>query len=258
MSSQSTYELIESYLEGKLEGEVLEKFEQRLQSDQDFAEQFALFNQVDRVLEDKGALDFQKMVQEQGTLFLQKESSSETSEGKVLNIFSNRKNWLIAATLLFLVISSLVLWNNSNTNLSGPALYAQHFETYNLNQAVRSGAAEEGDFEKALNAFQKADYLQASQLLENLSKTKQSDMLLSFSLAQAYLNQKPAKFAAAKDALQKIIADGKSIYTPKAKWYLALILIHEESNVEAKKLLEDVAKSGDQFGAKAKTLLKEL
>ncbi len=259
MSSQSIYEKIEAYLEGKLTEEERKAFEAQLASDPKLAEKVSLYKNIDQVIEDQSTLDFQKLVQEQGTIFLQNEQKETAGEQSPIR-FLSRRSLLIAASLLILVISIVLIYQNVNNQdkLSGPELYAHNFDTYNLNQSLRSQVSRLTDFQNGIKAYQSQDYDLAVNIFEDLAQNDSDDIVLAYCLAQAYLNQQPAQFAKAKASLRKIIVEGGSIYVPKAKWYLALIHLQEEALVEAKNLLEEVAQSDDQFGAKAKQVLGQL
>lgn len=256
MSSQSTYENIEAYLDGTLTGDQLKAFEEQLQSDKELASQLALFQNVDQAIGDKATLNFQKMVAAQGEKFLHNTSGQVKNESKVIR-FS--RPWAIAAALLALIVSAMIFWNIQSADPpSTEALFAQNFETYPLNQSVRGGSTDNSVLKIGVQQYQGKDYLAAAQTFEPLAQADQSDMLVAFCLANAYLNQEPPQFDFAKRELQRIIDDGVNIYVLRAKWYLALIFLKEGNIEKTKSLLKAVAQSGDSLGQKAKTLLKDL
>ncbi len=223
---QEIYETIEAYLNGTLTGDALTEFEQRLKSEPDLAAQVQLFQNMDDALNDQPALDFQKIVQMEGAAFLQKAAAPPA---KVRRIGWSRKQWAIAATLLFLVVSAALFWKMQSTDISsGDELFAQHFETYTLNEGLRGEEDENVDFKKGIQQYRLKNYGLAAETFNTLAENAPQDMVLAFCLANAYLNQSPPQTDLAQQQFQKIIADGSSIYTPTAKWYMALTLLKKE------------------------------
>jgi len=247
MSNKDTYEKIEAYLSGTLQGAELTAFERAIREDKALSKQVRLFRDMDTVLSDKATLDFQKMVAAEGNAFLNpKEKKKEPA--RLLRYPSFR---MAAAAVLLLIASAAGL-------LSGSELFAQHFETYPLNPDMRSGDAGQSTFEQGIEQYQSKDFIAAAQIFQELSQTDNQDMSLAFCLANAYLNQIPPQLDLASEALQKIISNGESVYVPKAKWYQAMILLKKEDTVAAKKLLEDLVEISGNLSRQAEEVLKDL
>ena len=256
MSLQNTYETIEAYLNGTLSAVDSKEFEQRLESDQELLEQLRLFQNINTAVKDKPLLNFQDIVRSEGEAFLAKETSGAAL---VRPINWPRRLLGIAASLLVLLASIFLIWKMQPGPLSGEELYVQNFETYPLNQSInRSGEEGPSKFKSGVTQYQAENFVLAAQAFQELAIANDQDMVLAFCLANTYLNLNPPKFDSAEQQFQKIIEDGASIYVPKAQWYLALILLQKEDLKQAEGLLQEVAKSGDQFGVQAKALLKEL
>ncbi len=257
MTIQDRYEIIEAYINGQLTGAELSDFEAKLQSDSDLAAQVLLFKDIDAGLSDKSVLDFQALVHSEGEAFLQKNTSTEAA---VKKIGWSRSFLGIAATLLVLVVSTFIYWQiNSGKTLSGKALYAQHFDTYTLNQSIRSNdTAEDPTFQIAVEQYRSEDFKAATATFQKLATNAEQDMVLSFCLAYAYLNQKTPQFDLAQAQFQKIIDEGQSIYVHRAKWYLALIYLEKEERSKAETLLKDLANSPNKIGQQAAAVLKDL
>ena len=257
MSNQETFEQIEAYLNGALTGVELADFETRLKSDQQLADQVLLFQEIDQAVGDQSALHFQQLVKSEGDDFLAKQN---TQKNTPKSISLPRRYLAIAATLLVLVVSLLLYWNiNTSAFISGKALYAQNFETYNLHKNLRSeSTTDNAVFKLAIEQYQARDFNAASTSFQQLATDAPEDQVLAFCLGNAFLNQQPPKLDLAKAQFQKIIDDGESIYVIRAKWFNALILIESEQFKLAESLLEEVATTQDNLGQKAKSLLQKI
>ncbi len=257
MIPQDILETIEAYLEGTLTGADRSDFEARLQRDPDLAAQVLLIKDIDRAMSDQVTLDFQKLVQSEGNAFQQKEVSKEKQIKKI-----GRWRFLtgIAASLLVLVLCTFLFWKmNSAEPPSGNALFAQHFETHTLNPSIRSNeAVETSSFLAAVEQYKAKDFSAAALTFQQLAANDQQDVILSFCLANAYLNQTPPQLSLAQAEFQKVIAEGQSVYVARAKWYLALIYLKNDATSEAVVLLKELAQSSNNLGEQAAAVLKDL
>lgn len=254
MSAEERQEQIDAYLNGELQAEQLKAFEEALQSDEVLRSEVTLLKNIEVVIQDKSALAFQKMVQEQGQLFLQEEVPSTAKVRKI-----GTRQWAIAATFLLLVVSGVLFWSKfSDSTISGPELFAENFTVYRLNTEMRSGNTTITSFEEGIAQYQSGHYSTASEIFAQLLIANPQDMVLAFCLANAYLNQTPPQLVAAQPLFERIISDGESIYVPRAQWYLALLFLQKEEIEKAKELLLQVATSGDSYADQANDILSKL
>lgn len=257
MLSQKLYKTITAYLEGKLSGTELSDFEAKLQANPDLAKEVSFLKEIDVAVSDQSVLQFQELVRKEGETFKQEQNPKAAP---VKKLRPSRFYLGIAASLLFLIGSVFLFWKYSATTpLSGQELFAQHFETYDLDQSMRGEAATTNVlFQTAIQQYQAKDFSAASNSFQQLVTDDPKDMVLSFCLANAYLNQATPSLDLAATQLRKIIADGESIYVLRSKWYLAMIFLEQEELAAAKKLLQELTPSPDHLGKKANDLLKEL
>ena len=221
MSDQNSYEKIEAYLNGELTGAERSDFEQQLQTDKALAQQVLLFEEMDTALKDRSATNFQRLVEEQGNVYLNKPKEEEEDKPIIRKI--NWQRYISIAAIFTLLISALFIWKNQlNADLSNDELFTKHFETYNLNESLRGDESADEKFNRAIQKYQSQAYEESSNILQELVAENSANTIFSFSLGQSCLNQKPANLNLAKTQFKKIIAEGNSIYVPAAKWYLAL------------------------------------
>ncbi len=260
MSTQDLYEKIEAYLSDSLSASERLDFEAKLQADPALAAEVELMKEMDIAISDKPILDFQKLVQSEGEAFQKKHKAKEAPIKQIAK--RNSRFYIgIAASLLFVIASIFFLWNNqSSSQLSGKELFAQHFDTYDLNQNLRgSDSVDETAFEASIQQYQNKDYNAATTSFQQQVASAPNDMVLSFCLANAALNQNPPAVKLAEDQFRKIITNGESIYVLRSKWYLSLILLEKEKTAEAKTLLKELEQSPDNnLAQKAKAVLRDL
>lgn len=263
MSDQDTYEKIEAYLEGTMEGADLEAFKQDLLVNEALAEKVRLFRDMDKVLSDNVTLDFQKMIAEEGKRFLNqapvptKQTGEPVRQARLIRYPRMR---MVAAAIAAILVSAVALWVvQSNNSLSGQQLFAQHFETHSLNSSMRSiDASSSSSFEQGIEQYKTKDFVAAAQTFETLLKTDNEDIPLNFCLGNAYLNQSSPQLEKASAIFQKIIDHGENVYVPRAQWYQALIALHKEDMEAAKKRLNELTKASGKLGTQAKDLLENL
>ena len=263
--SEETYNQIEAYLEGSLtQGEKAE-FEHQMESNEDLAQEVELVKRVDTMIRDQGALELQKTMNEIDSSFFEEEEEEESpklrtsTSPRIIGSWT-RRTWAIAASFLFFAIGALLIWQmQSNSVASGEELFAQYYETYDLNQTVRGdNDSSNVDLKKGIQQYQSKDFGAAVQTFLPLAAAQPQNDVAVFCLANAYLNQNPSKLNLAKQQFERITTNNVTIYVPKAQWYLALIALKEKDTSQAKVLLKEVVASGDDLKGKAEELLEEL
>ena len=251
MLAQDKYEKIEGYLNKTLSEEDMKAFEREMQADSDLAEEVRLFADIDKAIIDTPALNFQRMVKEQGELFL-KEEKHEEATVRTMNI--KPYQWAIAAAVVLLIVSTVILLNRKTTKeLSVEELLAQ---TYPIEVDRSSLENDSTDKAKAIKHYQNKEFDQAAGLFQQLADENPQDMESIFYLANAYLNQK--EFDKAQKEFEKIIKDNESLLVEDSRWYLALIFLHQEQIEKAKAELEILAGSSRRWGTKAGKILEQL
>ncbi|MCB0844854.1 MAG: tetratricopeptide repeat protein, partial [Bacteroidetes bacterium] len=224
MSAQDKYEKIEGYLNKTLSEEDMKAFEREMQADSALAEEVRLFADIDKAIIDTPALNFQRMVKEQGELFL-KEEKHEEATIRTMNI--KPYQWAIAAAVVLLIVSTVLLLNRKTPEqLSGKELFAQNIEPYSLDGELRGQGNDSTEKAKAIKHYQNKEFDQAAGLFQQLADENPQDMESIFYLANAYLNQK--EFDKAQKEFEKIIKDNESLLVEDSRWYLALIFLHQE------------------------------
>ncbi len=251
---------IEAYLSGDDTPEDRRSFKQTIDTDPQLANEVKLWQNVDDALSNESTLDFQQKVTDAGKDYL---AATGSPTAKIRRMGISRRLLSIAAGVLVLVASSVLIWQlNQDDPTSGQELYAANFTPYQIvPETVRSTEElllSSSKLSKGLIEYQEKDFTAAAATFESLLPDYEDSMNLVFPLANAYLNQQPARTSLAAEQFQRVIDNDQSAYVPRAKWYLALIRIQEEDFAAAKSLLEEVKAYGGKTGQRAEALLKSL
>lgn len=257
--SEEIYDKIEAYLNKTMNETELIDFEQQLENSEELRAEVDLFQRIDTVMYDKDALNLQKTMDEIGASFFLPEETEVADNAPRIGAWSRQK-WTIAASFLVFVVSALLIWQiQPNSSASNEELFAQYYETYDLNRNVRgNGDSSNAALKAGIQQYKSKDFAAAVQTFLPLATAQPQNDIAIFSLANAYFNQNPPKLDLAKQQFKKITDANATVYVPKAQWYLALIALKKGNLEQAEKLLKKVVASGDDIAKKAGNLLKEL
>lgn len=224
------------YFEGTLSNLELKEFNTLLINDNDFKEAF----------------EFEKELQE--TLVLNDREQLKKEMQLWDNIPSKRrfKPWQIAASLLILLGTSLLLFFNSQSN-STEKLYASYFEPYrNIVQPIVRGEHKDDIQFKAFEAYETKDYKNAILHFNEILKEK-PNATISFYKANALMQLNKAN-----QAIIILEANIKNADTLQGRnlWYLALAYL-KNNNIDASKKTLNLLLSQSNFKTKEATVLIE-
>ena len=260
MSQEIDIEKIEQYLSGALSGQELVAFEKALSSNEELAKQVQLMRDFDLVLADEKAIEVQEKIQGIGQdFFTQEQMPSNVKEEPIKRLPFYRRPLAIAASILFIITAGALIWqmNTGSSSLSNEELFAQYYSVEKMNPTLRGDQQTDSLYQSAITQYKNKEYASAINIFNTLLQNDTDNLQFIYGLANAYLNDQ--QLANAEIQFRKIIADGKSIMTPKSIWYLALIKLKEGKVEEARKQLEQLRKTEDlQLIKQANALLKTL
>lgn len=247
--NQETYEQIERYLQGALEGEELLRFERALDEDAALAEEVKLQRSVSNLLSEEGVGELdQKLSELRGEY---------AAEGPKLLPF--RKMWFVAAAVLVLGIAYIGFFKTAGL-IDGEQLYISYFEPYPADNAVRSQGADSTQIDQlktALDAYSKGDLEEAARGFLGYLYLQETDARASFYLGVTLLSQGYADKAEA--TLGAVAERSDSIYSDPARWYYALSLIRQGKRSSARKELQKLSRNAKgKFRKLADDLIEEL
>ncbi len=239
------HQLLQDYLDGKLDPEATIAFEQRIASDPGLSEEVRLLRQMRDTYkpEDEQVIALRQTLKEVRT--------EQPTGGAVKTHDLPRRNfrWLGLAAALLLLVSFFFLL----PRFSGPTdLYATYADHAPLSLTTKSGSTDQIAAQLQA-AFNEGDYQKALPLSETyLTQVPNAyDVMLARGISQLELGQ----YREAIDAFNKL--QQVDLRINKASWYLAMTYLKMGKKDMAKNLLEAiVAEKGYNF-ERAKVLLGE-
>lgn len=239
---QETYELIEAYLKGRLEGETLANFERTLQEDESLREEVELQRSVHQLLEEE---DVQRL--DETLTDIRAEYMLEHGP----QLWPFRKIWFAAAAVFVLAIAYIGFFR-TGTGLSDQNLYQAYFEPYPADVTVRADedSTSISQLERALLAYESEEYQQA---LEELNSINNITTRGRFFQGLSYLALKQTERALSP--LEEVSDDSNSVYAHPAIWYRALARLQLENRAAAISLLTQLSQ---EASGKYRNLATEL
>ena len=251
---QRTYEAIENFLKGDLEGKELSDFKNKLQSDNDFAKQVEFHQQLEEAITtEPDELNFRQLLKNEGENYLAKNSP------KVTRKFS--RFWIAAAAIVVVLIGAWLIRSNifgqSNTRES---LFAQHFKPPVILLQDRSTQSSlEKQIEMGYRAYKNKDFAQAATILNQVLSVNQAKMETYYFTAISNLALENGDLQLAINQLDKVIEEGQSRYIYGARWYKALALLKMDNKEGAAKELEILKEKGQgKYRGMAVELLRKI
>jgi hypothetical protein len=238
------YEIIEKYLNKELSSTELDEFNKKLNTDDNFKQEVALYKEVNLSLKNKyknlqKEEDLKVSLKGIGNKHFQKEEKS-TKSIPLKSYFLR-----ISSIAAILIISFFLLKPQTS-------LYDQFAEHSNLEIQVKGD-----NDESLLNAaelYNTKSYTEVIPVFKEYLKSNPTDYEIQMSLGIALLETDKSKEAF---LIFEIIYKQDNVFKNKATWYLALVNVKTDRKEIAKVYLESIPK--DSFYAKkAKKLLNKL
>ena len=216
------HDLIDSYFENSLSPKEQKIFNDLLQNNSDFKNEFQFQKDLKQVIAIKQQEDLKSTLVE-----------IESRSQKNSTLLLIPKKWMIAASLL--IIASIGTWGiKNNFYPSNEAIYADYFEaSRNTVQPVVRGENLNTIEYRAFVAYESQNYHKAINLFNSVKNPEEA--YIDFYKGLCYMSiNKPEEAINLLEPLSKISTmEGKNKdFNEKAKWYLALsyIKINEDQN----------------------------
>ncbi|RRQ50706.1 hypothetical protein DZC72_09310 [Maribacter algicola] len=232
--------LIQRYFSNSLTQEEKAFFDDLIQNDKEFKNQFDF------------ELDLQKVIGESHRTELKSklkgfEKEVTTSSKSTKSIKTYRK-WLVAASILILIGFGYLQFSNPNLN----TLYDENFQVYpNAEVSITRGEEAESLERKAFIAYETEDYEQALQLFSEMPE----QLYIDFYKAQCHL--KLEQYSKAIELLNLNISN-KAKYIPESYWYMSMAYLKMGDRENAKNSLMYLVAHFDYRKERAKELISRL
>jgi tetratricopeptide (TPR) repeat protein len=243
-------EQIVNFFSGELNADELQAFQQRLQTDKDFADTVKLYEAIHNEMQTN---EEEMELRNNLSRLTQKHFAAKT-ETRIIPIGQSRKKWWIYAAAAAVIVTVLLIFNPwQNKTFSNAALYAQYAIPDDLPGMVR-GSNDDSLLIKATEFFNKKDYAAAIPLLDSITRQNPGEAQLQLSLGICYLQTGNYAFAINKfDTL----ATGESIYKFDAIVWKALALLKQDKRAECIAVLKQIPEAAGNY-KKVEKMIKQL
>ncbi len=217
-------ELIENYLRNELSPEQSLAFNEKRNSDPNWA------NKIDEVKLLTVGLQEASLQQSMNEFHRSIETSKQTGTGKVIR-FNTR--WAVAASVILLV--AVATWLLLPLKDRYEKLYAGYY-TPDPGLLTAMSVSDNYAFEKGMVEYKNEEYEKALETWNALNTSGQPGDTLQYFLGM--VNQALGRDDVAKKHLETIVSDSTQSFYSDACWYLGLILLKEKQTASAKSLIE--------------------
>jgi hypothetical protein len=257
-------EKIIRYLDGEMNGEEKQLFEQELVGDKSLKQSTLLMEEIDRAIHDDEVFAFQAKLKETQELYnainkqdyvVDADSPKEISE-------KSRINWkyaLSAAISLLIVVSTI--WINFSQS-SNDKIFASYYHRYEANyegNEVNNRAAGVSHLSLLINAVQLYDqgnFTSALKQFDEIIKIDADNLVAHFFIGLVSIENK--NYDKAIENLLYVINKKDVAYVEHSEWYLALCYLKKDQTAQALTVLTRIANSNSYYKSKALDLLKKL
>ncbi len=242
-------EIIEGFIDGRLEGEELEKFRAEYNENTGLKAEVKLRKELNEAVGEKDIIELKEKLQA-----IHKDAKTKEIKSLIPNHKKESFYWWragVAVAIVFFLISGLFRFNIYNPDQTYSAFY-QPPEWSNQRSVVRENTflTEAGEY------FSKGDFIRAiksydAALLEN------SDQPL-FYFYKAVSLQNLGQFEPAADHYSKVILHGDNLFIEEAEWYKSLCYIKMNDTGKAKEQLLRIVERKGYYANDAKAVLRKM
>jgi len=249
--SAPDYDKISRYIDGEMDAEELQAFEQLLLQDDELKKGMELYKEVNDTLKDRlhpgeEELALRDTMENLRSKYFSKETHSNQPVAKVIRF--KRFRWAVAAAAA-LVIIAVIVWSPWNQ----PDLYRQYASTEMTSFAER-GAPVETLQKEVTDKFNDKKFAETIPLFERLLKTDSANAFNQFYYAVALLETGQAE----KSRTELIqLYNGGSVFKYDAAFYTALSYLKEKNKDACRDWLNKIPEGVSAY-SKSQDLLKKL
>ncbi|MFD2908811.1 tetratricopeptide repeat protein [Flavobacterium ardleyense] len=238
---EELYIEFEKYLLNEMTTQEQSEFENKLQTDDSFSEQFQIYKETTQFLKlkfSKEAGDFKENVHVIGSSHFGKPARRRSK------VISLQSKWFAVAAMLVVFMGVWYFNQSGNPNFSDYNKYNEaHFiERSDTNQNLVD----------AQTFFNAKDYKKASQSFAKIEDLTNPELQLYYAISLIESDD-----YAKASVLLKNISQGNSVYKEEAIWCSALSSLKQKDYKTCKKQLELISQESEKYN-QAQKLLKEL
>ena len=247
MKTKFDIDVIDRYLEGKLNNEELALFEDRLKTDADFAQDIEIHKMAIKAI----------YLHSRSEL---KHKLNNIHENRMRKSFTLKISYRVAASIaVVFLVSSVLIYMNFSKPTDYTKIFDESFVPYQdmISQQSRGDNTENQPLiNEAMTYYNQKKFDKAALLFEKIIKTKQSNDAVVYYYGICCLGSKENNIAI--ELLSQLANNQSSMFNEQAKWYLALGYLHNKDKEKTIKLLKEIVQNKTFNNEKASELLNRL
>ncbi len=255
---------IEAYISNSMSKEEIHSFEKQLKNDVELKKEVELAKELNHFLKDDvinkhSDTELSKKI----NTFLESEEATglENKLLKVKNEYKtaqvkpkNKKYLLVAASIVFLLISSIGYYFLNQNN--SEKLFTQYYSANDLPSVIKRGNQQDNLIQGVLK-FKESDYTEALKMFDSYKNTD-NNLNPSVYLYAGIANMELELYDKALLEFDKMILSNSIDYS-KGLWFKALLYLKKQDKVNAKIILKKIVENSESFKFKeAEELLRKL
>ena len=245
------FHLIEKYFQGKLNEEELQLFNEKLQSDPSFEQEFRDMKLISDGVKETARHKTLSILQSAEANISKKETTK-------INVSMKRLVSIAASLVVIATVSYFAISSGTGGSLTGDEIYNDYFTHYvNLYSGTeRNNTSLETTTlsARAYNAYDIKDYSTSANLFDKLLEDEKNEFHYLYS---GISNLKSGNTEVAKERFN-IVMNNYSNLQEQAQWYLTLALFKEGSESEATANAASLIASNSSYNRQANKLLADL
>ena len=243
--------LIESYLDGELEGEELKWFRDEINSNPELSGELKLHQEIEHALNEKDIIDLREQLEG-----IHKTVVSETSKYSIKPIKRKRVSVAVASLAVVIIVSFFIYQLHNNT-YSNEKLFIMYYEPYEGISTIRSGDPNTDKMlYQAMKKYESKNYENALILFEQVLAKDSLDLTTNFYTGISAMENR--KYVEAKKPFNRIINHNDNLYIEQAEWYLALCYLITDNTLKARTQFKKIVDNNSFNNCKAKKILTEI
>ena len=240
-------DLFEQYLEGTLEDERVEDFEESLDKNEDFKKEFISYRSLFDGIRYSARRELKTQMDEW---------DEEMSSSHELNKPDKKERsigwYYIAASIAFFIVVGTVLFQSLDRGHQ--RVVAEYYTPFEHISPQTRGAKTEDNLASIYTIYEIGDYDKTIELINQVASVQRTEKL-KFTLANSY--QATERYQAAADLFLELTKSGDQ-YIIESKWYLALCYLSLDQEELAVPLLEELSNMKSARASDALSVLEEL
>lgn len=247
MKTKFDIDMIDRYLEGRLNKEDLILFEERLKSDPEFAQDLEIHKMAINAVFVHGRDEL-------------KQKLNDIHDNRIKKTITMRVSYRVAASIAAVfLISSVVFYLTANRTPNYSKLFDESFVPYQdmISQQSRGDNSENKPLiNDAMKYYNEKKFDKAILLFDKIVKNKQSNDAVIYYYGISCLGSKENNIAI--ELLSQLSVNPGSMFFEQAKWYLALAYLYKQDKENTAKILHEIILKGTFNSQKAKELLDKI